>query len=580
MKTRGSNKLLAIRARARREGWLDKIRGEGDERAAIAGCWYDPARAAHAVEWGPRYLILQGAYQGKPFELADWARERIVEPLFGWVRRDEDWGRIVRRHRYVFAGVAKKNGKSPIGAYVATYCLAGDGPNTLGCEGYVASTDKNQAAIVHGACCSMVEASPALSAVLHVRRSRHEIGWRRRGSWLRVLSSSPKRNEGWNAQFIIADELHKWHGRELWDALRWAFASRPEPVLFVITTAGSDEESVCHEQWQKARRVASGAETDQQMLPVIFEAEEGDNPASEATWRKANPALGLYLPLGQFRHDYEEARKSKPALRRWKQLRLNVWPSGAGGWLEKEDWRKCRQVVAIPDQTPCSLGLDLGLTSDLSAVVAAFPEELEATSGAEDGDPSEWDNLAVDLRCHAWIPRAVVESEEDKDTAPWLEWSEAGWLTITEGSQTDFGSILAWLGQFAEAHPVLGLRYDPMFAAYLCQQAELRYGIPRVEFPQTMLNFAQPSRLWERFCLRRQLRHDGNELLAWCATHCGVKCDDNDNFRPIKPKRGGKLRVDAAVAGIMALAGALEQPARRIPRHYDRNEPRFTGGRH
>lgn len=587
MTKHGSNRLLAVRARAKREGWLDRIKSETDERAAVEdGAYFDKRRAAHAVAFGPRYLCLTGAYQGRPFHLADWAAEQVVEPLFGWVRPDPDWGRPVRRFRYFFGGLPKKNGKSPLGSYIALYCLAGDGPNTRGCEAYCASTDKNQAAIVHGAACAMVEASPKLSRFLDVRRSRGSIAWKSRNSWLRVLSSSPKRNEGWNAQLVVADELHKWHGRDLWDALRWAFASRPEPLLFAITTAGDDEHSVCFEQWERARRVASGEQYDPQMLAVLYEAGEDDDPHAESTWRSANPALGSYLPLRQFRHDHDEAwRAGGAAWRRWLQLRLNLWPGAAGGWIEKIWWTACAQseppLAAALEGRPCAAAIDLGLVHDLSSLALAFPSiEPGGPSplqdeGQERAALAAWDGLTVSVLCHSWIPRAVVLNEPE---LPWLEWEAKGSLTITDDDEADFAAVLERLGRWTRRYAIQSCRYDPMFAAFLMQEAERVYAIRRVEYAQTMMNYAQPCKLWERFARRGQLRHDGDPVLAWCVRNTSVKCDDNDNMRPIKPKRGSPKRIDAAVAAIMAFAGALEAPPHRVPTHYDRHPPRFSRG--
>lgn len=94
-----------------------------------------------------------------------------------------------------------------------------------GAEIYSAATDRQQAGIVHGEGINMVEASPELSDALYINRSTKTIFYNETRSLWRALSATPKSNEGWNAHCIIADELHKWHGRELYDALRWAFAA-------------------------------------------------------------------------------------------------------------------------------------------------------------------------------------------------------------------------------------------------------------------------------------------------------------------------------------------------------------------
>lgn len=336
---RGSHKLTAARARAKREGWLDMVRTEADERAILEGYYFSAGRADHVCDFGPRCLSLVGEFIGKKFELMPWQRDDLFRPLFGWVRDSEEWGKTVRRFRRAYVQVPKKNGKSPTGAYVGLYMLYADGPNARGAEIYSASTDKEQAAIVHRSAVEMVEASRELSRRLKINRTTGRITYPAKSSFYRVLSACPKRNEGWNAHAIIADELHKWQGRELYDALKWAFASRSEPLWFAITTAGDDTESVCYEQYEYAKRVQRNEAYDPQFFGLIYEAEHDDDPSDPETWQKANPSLGYALKWENFRADHDEAKNaSRAAFEKWKQLRLNIWGTGSAPWLDPRLW--------------------------------------------------------------------------------------------------------------------------------------------------------------------------------------------------------------------------------------------------
>ena len=97
-----------------------------------------------------------------------------------------------------------------------------------------------------------------------------------------------------------------------------------------------------------------------------------------------------------------------------------------------------------------------------------------------------------------------------------------------------------------------------MCAEELTQRLEDNHGIARESFAQTMMNFAGPTEEYERLITAEKLKHNGNPCLSWQASHVETYKDANDNKRPIKPKNAKHKKIDGVVAGIMALAGALQ----------------------
>jgi len=581
------HKLTAARAKAKREGWLAMVKTEADERAILDGYYFSEGRARHVCDFGPRCLTLVGEFDGDRFELMDWQRDDLFRPLFGWVRDSEEWGKTVRRYRRAYVQVPKKNGKSPTGAYVGLYMLYGDGVNTTGAEVYSASTDKEQAAIVHRSAVQMVENSRELSKRLQINNTSGRITYPAKRSFYRVLSSCPKRNEGWNAHAIIADELHKWQGRELWDALKWAFASRPEPLMFAITTAGHDTESVCYEQYEYAQRLARNEAYDPQFFGLVFEADHEDDPSDPATWRKANPSLGVALKMENFKADHDEAKNaSRAAFEKWKQLRLNIWGTGTTPWLDARKWDAgpiarekyalklaeprapeleplparldCYAPIAEADTTPpCWAALDLALVEDLTAVALCFPEDDEFR-----------------FLFRFWLPEEAAHGDNNKTGTPYQQWAEEGHLILTPGGETDFDRIETDVQQLAEVHDIQQLGYDPMFAAQFSQRIEAA-GIERVEFPQTKATFATPCAEFERFIKQRRLRHSGNLIAAWCLRNVhAITDDDGRPLRPVKQKRHSPKKIDGAVVAIMALALAQAGQLARGSFYKD-NDPEF-----
>jgi len=225
--------------------------------------WFDEDAGDRAVRFFPRFLThSKGEHAGQPFELLDW-QERIVRDVFGWMRPDG-----FRRYRRVYIEVPRKNGKSQLAAGVALYLTFSDGE--AGAEVYSAAADKKQAKIVFQAAHDMVAASDDLNE--QAASWKNSIVVEDTKSGYNVLSSDVKTQHGVNAHGIIFDELHTQPNRELWDVLTTSVGARRQPLVFAITTAGYDRNSICWEQHDYAVKVLEGVIEDPECYGVIFAA--------------------------------------------------------------------------------------------------------------------------------------------------------------------------------------------------------------------------------------------------------------------------------------------------------------------
>src|SRR3990167_2891036 len=102
---------------------------------------FDDRAAAVAVNFFERLLVhSKGEWGGQPFKLQPWQRDDVIRPLFGWKRADGS-----RRYRTAYIEIARKNGKSSLGAGIALYLLFADGEP--GAQVFSAAADREQAAI-------------------------------------------------------------------------------------------------------------------------------------------------------------------------------------------------------------------------------------------------------------------------------------------------------------------------------------------------------------------------------------------------------------------------------------------------
>jgi phage terminase large subunit-like protein len=538
-------KLPQLLSDARAAGWDKWIRNEADERAVLNGCTFDTAAAEHVVEFFRRFLRhSKGEFAGTRFVPTDWQRDDIFFPLFGWKRNDG-----TRRYRKAYVEIPKKNGKSTLASGVGLYMLTGDGEP--GAEVYSAATDQKQAGIVHGEAVHMVDASPALTKALKINRSSSTISHAKSRSVYRALSAEAAGKEGLNAHCILADELHVWYGRKLWDALKYAFSARRQGLLFIITTAGDDMTSVCREEHDYAQSIIKGTVFNDRYLAYIRAAAVGtaDKPGDDLekveTWRKSNPSMGVTIIESDFAAELEEAKKSPASWSTFKRYRFNIWASGTNPWLNQDAWEKCKATFTAEDLRgrDCYSGLDLSKTQDMTALLLVFPPI---------GDEVDWRLLPF-----FWLPHATAFDPDQLN--PYRGWAEADekFLDVTPGDVCDYNYITKRIAELKELFTFRELAYDPYNAEQLTQDLADNHAIPRIAFPQTIQNFASPTAEFERLVIAGRMRHNGHPILSWQAGHVQVKSDANNNKRPVKPAHGDRRKIDGIVAAIMALGRAI-----------------------
>ena len=515
------------------------IRNAADELAVEKGYYFDEQAALHVVEFFRQFLChSKGDWAGKPFELLDWQRDDVVMPLFGWKRQDGK-----RRFRNTYIEIPKKNGKSTLASGIGLYMLVGDGE--MGAEVYSAATDQQQASIVHGEAINMIEASPILEQYLNINKSNKNITFEETKSYYRALTAEAKSKEGLNAHATICDEVHVWSGRGLWDTLKYAGRARSQPLLFVITTAGEDLQSICYKQHEYGRLVLAGTVDDPRFFCYIAAADKSDDWTTRETWYKANPSLGITINEEDFAADVEQAKKSPSDQASFKRYSLNIWSTSTNPWLNLDDWTKCSDIYTEKslEGRVCFGGLDLSKTRDMTAFVLNFPEADEI-----------YRQLAW-----FWLPHGTVYNIDREEEL--RVWADQGFLRVTDGVTCDYDQVTRDIAEICNRYNVREINYDVHYADQVTQTLDEQYGIPRVPFGQNVTNFASPCAEYERLVIAGKMRHNNHPIMTWQASHVQVKTDANNNMRPVKPPKGDHRKIDGIVAAIMALAGAMEDAA-------------------
>lgn len=287
--------------------------------------------ADYAVNFIECLCHTKGTWAGKPFELIDW-QEQIIRDIFGTLKPNG-----YRQFNTAYVEIPKKMGKSELAAAVALLLTCGDGEERA--EVYGCAADRQQATIVFDVAADMVRMCPALNRRVKILASQKRIVYQPTNSFYQVLSAEAYSKHGFNIHGVVFDELHTQPNRKLFDVMtKGSGDARMQPLYFLITTAGTDTNSICYETHQKAKDILEGRKIDPTFYPVIYGADEADDWTDPEVWKKANPSLGITVGIDKVEAACESAKQNPGEENSFRQLRLNQWVKQAVRWMPMEKW--------------------------------------------------------------------------------------------------------------------------------------------------------------------------------------------------------------------------------------------------
>lgn len=492
---------------------------------------YDKAKADRAVRFIEQLRHTKGIWAGKRFWLLPW-QEQMIRDLFGIVQEDG-----MRQFRMAYIEIPKKNGKSELAAAIALYLLFGDGEPSA--EVYGAAADRQQASIVYEVATKMIQMCPALLKRCKLLPSTKRVVNYANAGFYQVLSAEVGTKHGLNVSGLIFDELHAQPNRKLWDVLtNGSGDARAQPLFVVITTAGTDRNSICFEQHQLASDILKGRKYDPTFYPVLYGLPDGADWQKERNWYLANPSLDVTIPVSRIREAYQKALRNPAEENAFKQLRLNQWVSSLTGWIPDLVFDKGNKPIDLEalQGRDCYGGLDLSSTSDITAFVLMFPPRDETESFI--------------LLPFFWIPEDTIDLRVSRDHVPYPIWKQQGYLQTTEGNVIHYGFIEAFIEELGNQYHIREIAFDRWGATQMTQNLE-GMGFTVVPFGQGFKDMSPPSKEFYRLMMAGKIIHGGNPILKWMAGNVVVRRDPAENIKPDKEKSPEK--IDGIVAAIMAL---------------------------
>lgn len=413
---------------------------------------------------------------------------------------------------------------------------------TAGAQVYAACTKRETAKIIYNHCKETIRQNKALANRLRVYASTARIVNEKNAGFLEALPYDPDRMDGLNPSVCCIDEVASMDDHSIIQRLQSGMGARPEGLIFEISSASDNVNSVGADEFKQAKDILEGVihtDESESFFCIMYCLDDGDDWTDESKYIKANPSLG-HTVSADFLHKQRLEAERNPFLQgEFKTRNLGLYVAPMKAWIQPKVWNtsldnSAKYKVDFNKPYYAVGAVDLSKRSDLTAFTVCIYQQEKYF-----------------LFHKAYFPIQMMEEKLKKDSAMWRKWTEDGILTATEGSVVDYRQLFIDIMEAYEKYNLECVLFDPYNSNSLI--TELQENIDLVEVPQNLKNLSPFTKRFEEEIYRGNIV-DSNPLMRWQMSHAEVYRDANENMKIVKPdsKNSGK-RIDNVITSLMCV---------------------------
>lgn len=473
------------------------------------------------------------AAKGENIVLQPWQRF-IVGCIFGWVRKADG----LRRFREVYAEIPRKNGKSVLAAAIGLYCLAAD--EEYGAEVYAGATTEKQAWEVFRPARLMARKTVPFLEHYGIEVNASNLLRLEDFSRFEPLIGNP--GDGASPSCAIVDEFHEHKSPDLYDTMQTGMGAREQPIMLVITTAGTNIAGPCYEKRLEAIKVLRGVFEADRLFAILYTLDPEDDYKQPENWAKANPNIGISVSEDYLEAQVKASIRSPSKQSSVKTKHFNCWVGAKQAWINMEYWARAGdsslKLADFQDES-AHVGLDMATRIDIASRVSLFSRMIDGVRHFY-------------AFPHFYLPEEALE--EAKNAEIYRGWAEEGFIHLMDGAEIEFSEVQDDILALPEQLTLEELVYDPWQTTQLAQ-AVRKQGVEAVEYRNTVGNMSPPMKELEAALASGRFHHPDNAVFNWMASNIVAREDAKENVFPRKELPENK--IDGIVALLFAMGRAI-----------------------